>query len=287
MGTFRTVILELAASNMPILLLGEMGVGKHQIARQIHDVLSGEEKAPFVEVDCESTDETRIREALDVAGAEVRTIYFDRVDRMSGGPQRVLLAWLENKSGEARNARIIASGIGDFEDEVRQGRFREDLYYRLSGVCIRIPPLRHRKEDIADLADQYLAKYSEQFGRPKPAMTRSFLRFLRSHPWIGNFRELEEAMRTIVAVGNVEIAIAALESSTKALDSNRREKRNGTHIVSLKEAARAASQRAERELILKALTRTNWNRKKAAQELRISYKALLYKMKEMGSTPAL
>jgi transcriptional regulator with PAS, ATPase and Fis domain len=97
--------------------------------------------------------------------------------------------------------------------------------------------------------------------------------------------ELEDAMRTVVAVGNVQVAIAALRSS--GFDGEGRDRRNGSEPLSLKQAARAASQRAERELILKVLSKTNWNRKKAAEELRISYKALLYKLKEMGSTPNL
>jgi two-component system response regulator AtoC len=91
-------------------------------------------------------------------------------------------------------------------------------------------------------------------------------------------------MRTVVAVGNVQVAISALRSSGI---NGGRDKRNGHESVSLKQAARAASQRAERELILRVLSKTNWNRKRAAEELRISYKALLYKLKEIGSTAAM
>jgi transcriptional regulator with PAS, ATPase and Fis domain len=168
--------------------------------------------------------------------------------------------------------------------EVRAGKFREDLYYRISGICFTIPPLRHRREDLCQLADEFLEKFANQFSRPKPPMNAALTRFILTHPWSGNLDELEDAMRTVVAVGNVQVAISALRSSHT--NGNGREKRNGAEPVSLKQAARAASQRAERELILKVLSKTNWNRKRAAEELRISYKALLYKLREIGSTPA-
>jgi two-component system response regulator AtoC len=179
---------------------------------------------------------------------------------------------------------VLASGSTDIEIEVRSGRFREDLFYKLSGICLAIPPLRYRKDEILAIADQYLERYAIQFNRQKPELSAQLVRFLQNHPWLGNLRELEDAMRTVVAVGNVKVAIAALQSS--GTTGNGRERKNGNEAISLKQVARAASQRAERELILKVLTRTHWNRKKAAQELRISYKALLYKLKDIGSSNA-
>jgi two-component system response regulator AtoC len=277
------VITELAASDVPVLLLGEPGVGKHLVARQIHDA-SPWRDSQFIQFKCRQAEERAIRRTFEsVQGNEPYSAYFENVEELPAPAQRSLLACLDLQSQRGRWPRVISSGTAELEMEVRSGVFREDLYYKLSGVCLRIPPLRHRKEDICGLAEQFLKKYAEQFNRPKPSLTPVLTRFLVTHPWTGNLSELEDAMRTIVAVGNVQVAIAALRNS--GLDGDERDRRNGFEGVSLKQAARAASQRAERELILKVLSRTNWNRKKAAEELRISYKALLYKLKEIGSTP--
>lgn len=283
---FKQLLSDLAASDVPVLLLGEPGVGKHIVAREIHQA-SPWCDMPFLECDCRETDETTIRRAFlqeDDRESGPSTVYFESVENLSAAAQRALLACMEKNDGKPRWPRVIASGSADLEMEVRTGRFREDLYYRLSGICLPIPPLRYRKEEIDALADQYLEKYASQFSRPKPELTPQLSRFLHAHPWMGNLRELEDAMRTVVAVGNVKVAIAALQSSAPA--GNGRDKKNGSESVSLKQVARAASQRAERELILKVLSRTHWNRKKAAEELRISYKALLYKLKEIGTTNA-
>jgi DNA-binding NtrC family response regulator len=212
------------------------------------------------------------------------TAYFEGLEELSSAGQKVLLNCLDDQKMRGPCPRVIASGTADLEMDVRAGKFREDLYYRLSGICFTIPPLRHRREDLCQLADEFLEKFASQFSRPKPPLSSPLTRFILTHPWSGNLDELEDAMRTVVAVGNVQVAIAALRSSQP--NGNGREKRNGTEPVSLKQAARAASQRAERELILKVLSKTNWNRKRAAEELRISYKALLYKLREIGSTPA-
>jgi len=286
MSTVNQIISELASSDVPVLLLGEPGVGKHLVARQIHEAAPWRE-ASFVQCKCRQADERAIRRIFEGENEKVNapfTAYFEGVEDMPATAQRALLACLENQEKRGRWPRVISSGTADLEMEVRSGVFREDLYYRLGGICLRIPPLRHRKEDICPLADQYLEKYATQFSRPKPELNPVLTRFLLTHPWTGNLDELEDAMRTVVAVGNVQVAISALRSSVA--NGNGREKQNGNENVSLKQAARAASQRAERELILKVLTKTNWNRKRAAEELRISYKALLYKLKEIGSTPA-
>lgn len=282
MSTFHQVIKELAASDVPVLLLGEPGVGKHVVARQIHDSApwSG---APFIECRCKETTEDAIRVIFggDRGNDLPSTLYLEAVEELSSSGQKVLLTCME-ASASPRWPRVIASASPDLEMDVRTGKFREDLYYRLCGICLPIPPLRYRKEDLNQLAETFLEKYSEQFSRPKPELSSSLLRFLHSHPWSGNLVELEDAMRTVVAIGNVKVAISALRSASEG--TNGREKKNGD-AVSLKQVARAASQRAERELILKVLTRTNWNRKRAAEELRISYKALLYKLKEIGAAP--
>lgn len=282
--SFEEILVELAASHVPVLLVGEPGVGKGIVARRIHENAPWCD-APFIECEGKGLGDAAIRSAFgpSVNGDSApSTIYFDNIDALSASAQRSLLACIEARVGHSQWPRIIASAGSDIDMEVRTGRFREDLYYRISGICLAIPPLRYRKESIEAIADQYLEKYAREFNRPRPQMTAPLVRFLQSHPWMGNLHELEEAMRTIVAVGNVRVAISAIQSSAV---TPTREKKSSSESVSLKQVARAASQRAERELILKVLSRTQWNRKRAAQELRISYKALLYKLKEINTSP--
>jgi DNA-binding NtrC family response regulator len=175
--------------------------------------------------------------------------------------------------------RVISATSRDLEEEMRGRRFREELYYRINGACLRLPPLRQRTEDIPLLVDYLLGRYSTEFGRPLPKLSSGTLNALRNYSWPGNIRELENVVRKIVVLGDEDAAIGDLASQAAPDASVRIESETRT---SLKGAARAASQSVERELILKTLDRTHWNRKRASQELQISYKALLYKLKQLG-----
>ena len=208
------------------------------------------------------------------------TIFFEEIGDLSPICQVKMLEILP-KLGENGNrrmrGRLICGSVRDLEAEMRSGRFREDLYYRISGVCLRLPPLRQRKEDIADLMSLFLAKYAEDFHRPMPALSAPTRQLFHDYAWPGNIRELEGAAKAIVALGDEAVAMGGLRAMlTKS------ERTMSGERVSLKQAARAASREAEKELILKVLTRTRWNRRRAAQELQISYKALLYKLKQIG-----
>jgi two-component system response regulator AtoC len=185
---------------------------------------------------------------------------------------------LEGDNGaHAKRARLICGSSRDLELEVKAGRFREDLYYRVSGVCLRLPPLRQRKEDIPYLVSFFLTKYARDFERPVPQLSAATQRLFQDYAWPGNIRELADAARAIVALGDESVAMGGLRSLLM-----RSEVGGNGESISLKQASRAASREAEKELILKALTRTRWNRRRAAQELQISYKALLYKLKQIG-----
>jgi len=144
-------------------------------------------------------------------------------------------------------------------------------------VCLRIPPLRQRREDIPILMEHFLWKFGRDFQRTVPILSQETQRLFQDYSWPGNVRELENAAKAIVALGDETVAMGGLRAMLcrpSAGASNGR--------VSLKEAARAASRETEKELILRALTRTHWNRRRAAQDLQISYKALLYKLKQIG-----
>jgi DNA-binding NtrC family response regulator len=210
------------------------------------------------------------------------TVFLDEVSDLELACQPKLLHVLPDGDVARQDpcllARIISSSSRNIEEEIRNGRFREDLYYRLNGVCLRLPPLRRRKEDIPALVDFFLRKYAGQFGRPKPIFTTRTMSRLVDYPWPGNIRQLEHAVRNIVALGDERLALGDLES----VGAEAGPRNEVIQKFSLKEAARAASHQAERELILKTLQRTRWNRKRAALELQISYKALLYKLKQIG-----
>jgi two-component system response regulator AtoC len=141
---------------------------------------------------------------------------------------------------------------------------------------LRLPPLRQRKEDIPVLRDWFLAAAAREFDRPVPVLSSETQGFFLEYHWPGNIRELKDTARAIVVLGDESLAMGGLRSLLRRADRSNGEK------ISLKDAARAASRVAEKELILQVLTRTRWNRRRAAQELQISYKALLYKLKQIG-----
>jgi two-component system, NtrC family, response regulator AtoC len=175
--------------------------------------------------------------------------------------------------GRSRKAWVATTACQELELEVRAGRFREDLYYRLGAVSLRLPPLRQRREDILVLTNFFLLKYAALFGRPKVSLSARAMRLLQSYSWPGNIRELENTLKRIVALGDERPPLEDIELSLS---------KSQVQGYSLKQVARTASRQAERGLILKVLGRTNWNRKRAAEELQISYKALLYKLKQIG-----
>jgi two-component system response regulator AtoC len=154
---------------------------------------------------------------------------------------------------------------------------REDFYYLVSAVTLRISPLRCRRAEILSIADDLLTQYAKQFDRPKPVLREGIIGFLMEHSWPDNLSELQTAIKTFVAIGDQSISLAALKAAAPSVKSNGHRK-----PLSLKEATRAASAEIERRLIGEVMVATGGNRKRAADELRISYKALLYKLKRIG-----
>ena len=286
MRALHGVVGNLAGTEVPVMILGEGGAGKRSLATLIHKS-SPRASELLLEIDCRRLNGDAFEAKSRTSGqaspfSTAGTLLLIEVADLSAAAQSRLAALLnKNDSPGNMRPRIIATSRKDLDQEIRLGRFREDLYYRFSGVCLRIPPLRHRREDLPLLAEFFLDKYSRLFSRPRPQLTPQLLKFLSEMNWTRNVAELEDAIRTVVAIGDVRIATTALRAS---VSSNGHPGVDARESVSLKEAAKAASHQAERELILKVLSRTQWNRKRAAQELKISYKALLYKMKQIGCT---
>ena len=273
MRTVEAVIRELSQNDLPVLVVAEHGSGKAAAAARIH-VLSSRASEPFqVYHGCEASEE--ILAARDGQGG---TVYLQEVGDLPAAAQKELVRQIGLNGAEQRRVpRFICGTSRELEPEVKAGKFREDLYYGISGVCLRLPPLRQRKEDIPVLRDWFLSAAARDFCRTVPLLSPETQNFFLEYNWPGNIRELKDAARAIVALGDEALAMGGLRSLLRRVDRGG----NGEKI-SLKDAARAASREAEREIILQVLTRTRWNRRRAAQELQISYKALLYKLKQIG-----
>lgn len=278
MRPVEAVIRELAQSDVPVLLLAERGAGKHATAQRIHD-LSRRSAQPFRWFQCSTVrpEDFQGGSADDRKGSG--TIFLQELGELNAACQEYVQSALSRNGNGSENGtpRFICGSALDLEVEVKARRLREDLYYRISGICLRLPPLRQRKEDIPILMEHFLAKYAHEFHRPIPVLSAELQRFFQDYAWPGNMRELEAAARVLVALGDERLAMGGLRALLQKTPNGG----NG-RTVSLKAASKAASHEAERELILRVLARTRWNRRRAAEELQISYKALLYKLKQIG-----
>jgi two-component system response regulator AtoC len=300
MRSLERTIADIASTEIPVLLVGESGTGKELVALEIHR-LSRRRNEPFVKFGCSGLTgdslSARLERADNVSAEDAASggsLFLDGINHLEPAAQGRLLHMLPDSSGMPPagccSMRVISSTTRNLEDEMKSGRFREELYYRINGVHLQLPRLRDRKEDIPALLEFFFKKYASLFERPEPKVSESTMNLLLRHAWPGNIRELENVARKIVALGDEHLATHDLtaENGAKAAESlpeGPKIPENGYSQVptgSLKEAARAASRLAERAMILKQLERTHWNRKRAARELQISYKALLYKLKQLG-----
>jgi two-component system, NtrC family, response regulator AtoC len=291
--SLNSLVAEIARTDIPVLLVGESGTGKEIYARLIHR-LSGLGEAPLKKVSCAALDAGRLlaemrEEFLSDRGsgeAAARTVFLDGVHELDAACQRALLSLLPDGEPKGRTgktvSRFISSTSRNLENEIEAGRFRRELYFRINGVILRLPPLRERKEDIPALLEYFVVKHSNELKKNTPELSSEIRELLVSYDWPGNIRELENVAKKIVAVGNAALALGDLHAARATVPIAGK----SVSLSSLKVAARAASRRAESELILKALEQTHWNRKRAARELQISYKSLLNKIKQIGVKPS-
>lgn len=282
MLTLESVIGDIARTNIPVLIVGESGSGKQMFAQRIH-LLSLRSDREMAKVTCASMKSEEFSADLDSHRSRgAGSVLFDEISELDAACQRYLLHSLpdgeEHPRPKTLTARVISTTSRNLDEEMREGRFRSDLFYRMNGVCLRLPPLRERKKDIPPLVEFFMEKHSARFGRPRRELSARALQIFMEYNWPGNIRQLENVVKNIVALGEEDLSVAELVTSA----SEKRLVSNSPRSDSLKAAARAASREAERELILQALERTHWNRKRAARELQISYKSLLYKLKQIG-----
>jgi len=271
-GQIRRAITRIAESDCPVLIVGEHGVGKRSIAAQIH-AQSHRSRSNYIEIPSADADAQTILSAFSTKG----TVYLTEIGDLSLDLQELIISNYF-RSDQTPNSRLLCGTSRELVEEIKSSRIREDFYYLISPVTLRISPLRCRKSEILSIADALLTQYSKQFDRPKPVLREEIVEFLMEHTWPENLRELQTAIKTFVAIGDQSISLAALKAAASTAKSNGRRK-----SLSLKDVTRAASAQIERQLISEVLVATGGNRKRAADELGISYKALLYKLKQVGT----
>ena len=285
--SLNATVLEIARTHIPILILGESGTGKDVYAKLVHR-LSGLADAPLKKVNCSVLEPAQLLHQLrcDSGGSSdghsSPAVLLDGIDELGPACQRVLASLLMEREDQKENTdrviRFISTSSRDLETDIKKGHFRKELYFRINGVCLRLPPLRERKEDISALLGHFLKMHALDLNRTAPKLIPESIDLLTAYDWPGNIRELENLARKMVALGNTESALDDIRINRTELTASGKLEMS----FSLKNAVRAASREKERELILEALERTKWNRKRAARELQISYKALLYKLKQIG-----
>ncbi|MBI4611137.1 MAG: sigma-54-dependent Fis family transcriptional regulator [Candidatus Rokubacteria bacterium] len=301
-------ITQVASSTFTVLIQGETGTGKELVARAIHQQSARCEK-PFIALDCGAIPETLIESELfgyekgAFTGADRRkeghfqlaeggSLFLDEITNLPLTTQAKLLRVLQEREvqllGGKRavpvNVRIIAASNVPLETEMRAGRFRHDLYYRLNEFTIALPPLRERQEDILYLAKRFLEEASMELKRPVRGISEEAAPLLLRHPWPGNARELRNVIRQAVLLSPDLIRpehLAALGPGG-ARAPLAEEPRSGSAGLSLREASEKAAAEAERQAIRHALQATQGNKSEAARLLRTDYKTLHVKMKRYG-----
>src|SRR5438270_12255159 len=309
MKKIRSQAALVAAVDIPVLLLGESGTGKEVVARLLHK-LSPRAHRTFLKVNCAAVPADLLEselfgyEAGAFTGAthpkpgkfeicNKGTILLDEIGEMPPLLQAKLLhVWqdgqfsrLGSRSVIKVDVRILAATNINIPEALATKRLREDLYYRLNAFTLQIPPLRERKEEVPILLKHFMSRMSERYARSPLPLTQVLLAACHEYSWPGNLRELSNFVKRYLILGDEKLAVAELNPKNDSTGGARGEygaKVSADQAGGLKSLARNAKDEAEAEAITKALEETNWNRKQAAALLQISYKALLYKIRQYG-----
>jgi len=294
MRPVRDIVGKVAPTGATVVLRGETGVGKELVARDIHESselleaeLFGYERGAFTGA------EARKRGRFEQADGG--TLLLDEVTELPLELQPKLLHVLQDgeffRIGGAQpircDVRVIAATNRDLESAMEAGEFRQDLYYRLNVVEIRVPPLRERLEHIPGLVEYFQRRFVTEYGHAV-AVSAATLELFRGYDWPGNVRELENMMRRIAVLGSddhVADELRARVTGRVIVDGSAAVRSTDAEVRGLKEISRAAAREAERAVLLAALERSGWNRLHAAQLLGISYRSLLYKLADHRLRP--
>jgi transcriptional regulator with GAF, ATPase, and Fis domain len=303
------MIDQVADTDVTVLIHGESGVGKELVARALHFRSTRKEK-PFMKINCAALPEELLESELfgyekgAFTGAYNRkpgkfemadggTVFLDEIAEISPSLQAKLLQVLQDgefarlggKKDIQVSVRVLVATNKNLEEYVKQGRFREDLYYRLNVLNIHVPPLRERTEEIQTLSRYFLDKYSQKYEKPLLTLSSEACDLFHLYDWPGNVRELENMIKRMIVLGHEEIVkneLGTRLSASSGPEDSPTQRVEEPRPIPLKQISRKAALEAEREVIKRTLEKTHWNRKMAARLLDISYKALLYKIKECG-----
>ena len=308
MMKLRDQVARLAKVDVPVLLLGESGTGKEVMSHLIHK-LSHREHRPFVKVNCAALPGELLESELfgyepgaftgavrakpgKFELADKGTILLDEIAEIPPNLQAKLLHVLQDQQfsrlgGRTTirvNVRILAATNVDIPAAIAARKLREDLYYRLNAFTLLLPPLRDRKEEIPLLLKHFMGRISERYARPPLPLSPQLVDACLQYPWPGNLRELENFVKRFIVLGDEKMAIHDLESASGPFSSQTETAPTGNPSgpEGLKSLVRNLKNEAEMKAISETLEQTNWSRKAAAKALNISYKALLYKIRQYG-----
>jgi two-component system response regulator AtoC len=306
MRAIRQKVEKVSGTNVPVLIQGESGTGKEILARLVHRNSTCSEGL-FVKVNCAAIPGSLLESELfgyqkgaftgayankpgRVEMAHRGTLFLDEIAEMDFGLQAKLLQLLQDgqfcRIGDQEDkrveARIICATNRQLEKEIAGGTFRQDLFYRINVINIQMPPLRERREDIPVLIDYFLVHFNQRFQRQAPRFSREVIDMFQRKDWPGNTRELENAVARYVILGSEEAFRNEL-FERKPAPVNFEMREDGS--IPLKTIAKQTIRDMERTLILRVLQANHWNRRKTAEVLKISYRALLYKIRQAGLPP--
>ena len=299
----RSQLARVAAANVPVLITGESGTGKDIIARLIHGC-SPWKNGPYVKVNCPAIPGTLLESELfgyekgaftgafgskpgRVELAHRGTLFLDEISELDPSLQSKLLQLLQDgqfcrigaQEDKKVEVRVVCATNRDLQAEIEGGTFRQDLFYRIAVVTLRMPTLRERRCDIGDLANYFLEYYNRKFNCRARPISPEVLAVLQKYHWPGNIRELENLIKRYVILGHEEVLTSDLvEREPDFLNPEI----SFDGPISLKKLTRQAVRELERKVILKVLQQHHWNRKRCARTLGISYRALLYKIRDAG-----
>lgn len=296
----------IASADVPVLIQGPSGTGKEIIAKLIHQ-MSAYAKGPYLKVNCPAIPDQLLESELFgyekgaftgaftskpglIAMANRGTLFLDEIGELSLALQSKLLQVLQDgkfcrigaQEDTRSEARVICATNRDLKQEIEAGNFREDLFYRINVVNITMPSLRERGADIPELVEYFRAHFNMVYNRKAPALSASLMRLLQAYHWPGNIRQLENLIKRYVILGT-EACIT--NDLTEPLPSNFEVEIPEDGPVPLKKMTQQAVRRLEKQIILKVLQAQHWNRRRAAEVLKISYRALLYKIRDAGLSP--
>ncbi len=302
MRSVRANLERIACARVTVLIQGESGTGKGVIAQLIHEN-SPWANGPFLRVDCGGISGSGLEQDLfgraaygngDFEGAAVDrhgTLFLDEITDLDAALQSKLVQLLRqeqvcriraNGYGQV-DVRIVCACRGRLDEAVASGKFRQDLYYRINVMTVHVPPLRQRSADIPNLVEYFVDAFSREYHCQARPISDSALELLIGHSWPGNIRELENLIKRYVLLGS-EDAISSELQPKQAVYAE--PELSAERPVSLKAITRATVREVEQRVILKILKENQWNRRRAARALNISYRALMYKLKGVNMPAA-